>query len=92
MPTVEALIREAHQVLLGAGIHLSPAKISKTCREYLHKVEPTGVSFGDYIGRVVDLSVSERVGLDAMYKRITYADPTGEDAVYEAMQKRGGRP
>lgn len=90
VPTVEALIREAAPMLERAGVPMRPAKLHRVCREYVSRVAGRGPTFGDYLANAVALGAHERRRFDALYYRLTYADPTGEAAARRADRRGGG--
>ncbi|MGN7247095.1 hypothetical protein ACTHQ1_05090 [Janibacter anophelis] len=89
MPTVEQLIRETHAALEQTGVSLSPSKVTRTCRDYVNTVAGKGVSFGEFLANVVSLDALERRVFDAVYYRLTHADPTGETAARNVDRERG---
>lgn len=91
VPTVEALIRETHAALAQAGIRMSHSKVTRTCRDYVNLVADKGVRFGTFLSNVVTIDAEQRNEFDAVYYRLTYADPTGETAVRNVDRRGGGR-
>lgn len=90
LPSVELLIRETHAALGRSGVRLSPSKVSRLCRDYVNIVAGKGVSFGVYLANAVALDAAQRRTFDAVYYRLTYADPTGEAAVRNLARRGGG--
>ncbi|WP_374928599.1 hypothetical protein [Kytococcus sedentarius] len=89
VPSVESLIRETAALLNNAGVDMRPIKLHRLCREYVTRVQGR-VSFGAYLANAVALSTERRNQADALYYRLTYADPTGEHATNRAMHRGGG--
>ena len=80
-PDVEALVRHAHDALRAAHVAVSPAKVSRLCRQYARTVAPHGVSFSSWFVSQVAAHGAARETLGAeLYKRISYRDDTGEQA------------
>jgi len=84
-PAVETLIRETHAAIERTGVRLSPSMVVRLCRDYVNLVAGKGVPFGAYLANAVLLNASQRRAFDAVYYRLTYADPTGESAVRNVM-------
>lgn len=79
--TVETLVREAGRVLASRGVSVSRSKVSSLVRAYLHKAQPGGHSFADYIAANVPMHAAQRQRVAEDLRRvISYADPTGETA------------
>lgn len=85
---MEALIRETHALLINTTVSLSPSKVTRLCRDYVHKVANKGIPFGYFLANSVALDADQRRAFDAVYYRLSYADPTGETAVRNIS--RGG--
>lgn len=90
VPTVEALLRETHAVLAASSVRLSPSKVARLCRDYVNLVAGKGVPFGAYLANAVMLDRDQRRTFDALYYRLSHADPTGETAVRNVDRERGG--
>ncbi|SNC71561.1 hypothetical protein SAMN05445756_1538 [Kytococcus aerolatus] len=90
VPGVESLIREAAALLQNAGMPVRPAKLHKLCRTYVNRVAGRGPSFGDFLANSIAMQAHEARRFDALYYRLTYADPTGETAARRADRRGGG--
>lgn len=49
----ETLIRHAHQFMATNGVSMSPSKVTRLVREYLHKVAPRNIPFEEYLHNAV---------------------------------------
>lgn len=78
--TVEQLVRETHALLEGTAVRMSPSKVSRLCRDYVNVVAPKGVPFSVYLANAVTLNAEQARAFDALYYRLSHADPTGERA------------
>lgn len=91
--SAESLIRDAHLALNNAGVHMSPSKVSRLVRQFKHRVEANGYSFGEFLANAVVMNAEQRRCLLAnpdIARVISYADPTGEVAVARVMLAGGG--
>lgn len=86
--SVETLIRHTHAAIERSGVRLSPSKVARSCRDYVNLVAGKGVSFGEYLANIVALNADQRRRFDAVYYRLTYADPTGELASRNVDRER----
>lgn len=85
--SVETLVRVAYDACDAVGIRVSPSKLSKLIRFYARNIQPRGIDFVPWLGEQVAASGMPRTKLTAeLYKRLTYADPTGEEAVHRASR------
>lgn len=90
----EELKSTLRAVLERQGIEWGPNKVNRHVVRYLEQVAPKGVGFFDHTVNVLALSVDRRRGLLAdpsLARVISYADPTGETAVRNVLQKKGRR-
>lgn len=88
-PSVETLIRHAHDALAAAHVSVSPAKVSRLCRQYVRAVAPHGVAFVPWFVSQVAAHGAARETLTAdLYKRISYRDETGETAASNVDKAR----
>ena len=88
-PSVETLIRHAHDALAAANVPVSPAKVSRLCRQYVRTVAPHGIAFTSWFVSQVAAYGAARETLTAdLYKRISYRDETGETAARNVDKAR----
>jgi|GEM_PF-2695873 len=88
-PSVETLVRHAHDALAAAHVPVSPAKVSRLCRQYVRTVAPHGVAFTSWFVSQVAAHGAAREVLSAdLYKRIAYRDETGETAASNVDKTR----
>lgn len=81
VPTVEQMVRHAQDACHAAGVHVSPSKVSKLARFYVREVAPRGhVSFSTWFVSQVAHGAHREMLSAELYRRFTYADPTGEQA------------
>jgi hypothetical protein len=83
--SAEDLIKAAHMLLDEYEINLSPSKVSRMVRTYKHQVERNGFPFVDFLVNQISLSMDQRRAYQDKALVITYADPTGEDAVHNVL-------
>ncbi|BDY31388.1 hypothetical protein hbim_05340 [Mycolicibacterium mageritense] len=90
-------LKHAHDLLAEWGVSLSSGKVRGLVREYLHKVQPRGIQFEDYLrNAVVDAGethirrVAGRVlNVEAKGRVIAHNDqPTGETATWNVFTER----
>ena len=82
--TPETLAREAYSVLASCGIAASRSKVSRIVRDYMRNVAGNGHPFGAYLLNTLQLTAQRRAALTNhpdWARVISYADPTGEQAV-----------
>ena len=79
--SAEDLIKAAHKLLAEYEVSMSPSKVTRIVRTYKHHVEQNGFSFVDFLVNQVGISMNKRWADLNTARVITYADPTGEDAV-----------
>lgn len=91
VPTVEALLRETHALVANLSVRMSPSNITRLVRDYTNLVAGKGVPFGTYLANAVALHADQRHAFDALYYRLSHADPTGEAAARNVDRERGGR-
>lgn len=87
-PSKADLVRDAHRLLTNCGVTKSPSWVSKTASIYLRDVTDNGVPFGAYLLNRVCLSADQRrqaMNDPEMASILTYADTTGEGAVWRVM-------
>lgn len=88
-PSIETLIRHAHDALAAAHVSVSPAKVSRLCRQYVRTVAPHGIAFTSWFVSQVAAHGAAREVLSAdLYKRIAYRDETGETAASNVDKAR----
>lgn len=88
-PSVETLVRHAHDALAAAHVPVSPAKVSRLCRQYARTVAPHGVAFASwFVSQVAAAGAPREVLTAELYRRITHADPTGEAAARNVDRAR----
>ena len=88
-PSVETLIRHAHDALAAAHVSVSPAKVSRLCRQYVRTVAPHGIAFTSWFVSQVAAHGAARETLTAdLYRRISYRDETGETAARNVDKAR----
>ena len=88
-PSVETLIRHAHDALAAAHVPVSPAKVSRLCRQYVRTVAPHGVAFTSwFVSQVAAYGAARDVLTADLYKRISYRDETGEKAASNVDKTR----
>lgn len=89
-PSVETLVRHAHDALATAHVPVSPAKVSRLCRQYVRTVAPHGVAFVPWlVAQIGSIGAPARETLSAdLYKRIAYRDETGETAASNVDKAR----
>lgn len=80
VPNVETLIRDTHTTLNKFGVRLSPSKVTRACRDYVNLIAGKGPTFGQYLANIVRLDQEQARAVNSAYRRLTYADPTGETA------------
>ena len=91
--SAETLIRDAHTALSNAGIGMSPSKVSRIVRQFKHRVEANGFTFGQFLANAVVMNAEQRrrvLADPAIARVISYADPTGEAAVANVIRANGG--
>lgn len=69
---------------------MSPSKVSRLVREFKHRVEKNGFPFEAFLVNTVQLTEQQRRQIAAnpdVARVISYADPTGETAVNNAMRR-----
>lgn len=86
--TVEQAIRDAHGILAGAGVRLSPSKVARLARDFIRKAPP--LSFATYLTRNTGTSLGSIPYAPGNRHRIMWADPTGDTAVQNVMQQAVG--
>lgn len=86
---MEDLLRETRGVLAASSVRMSPSKVSRLCRDYVNLVAGKGVPFGAYLANAVVLDTDQRRTFDALYYRLSHADPTGEAAARNVDRERG---
>jgi len=87
--TSETLAREAFSVLSGCGIAASRSKVSRIVRDYLRHVAGNGYPFEAFLVNALQLSAERRAALTNhpdWARVISYADPTGEQAVNQVLR------
>ena len=80
----EGLAREAGRLLAACGVERPRAWVSRTVREYTHRVSATGYPFGAYLLNRVELNAEQRTAAltnSELRYLLDHADPTGEEAV-----------
>jgi hypothetical protein len=88
----EDLIRDAHVILANCGVPMGTQRVTRLVRQFQSRVERNGFAFFDFLANSVQLdSATRRRALaDPDIQRvISYADPTGEQAVNNV--RRGTR-
>jgi hypothetical protein len=85
--SAEDLIKAAHMLLEEYEISMSPSKVSRIVRTYKHQVERNGFPFVDFLVNAVDISMHQRRADPNKARVISYADPTGEDAVHNVLSE-----
>lgn len=89
LPSVEQLVRVAHEALDAANCPVGPAKINKLVRRYVREVAPYGVEFGSWLAANVGATAERRATISAAaYKHISYRDDTGEEAAHNVDKAR----
>lgn len=69
---------------------MSPSKVSRMVREFKNRVEKNGFPFEAFLVNTVQLTEQQRRQVAAnpdVARVISYADPTGETAVNNAMRR-----
>jgi hypothetical protein len=87
--SAEALIKHAQKLLCSSGIEMSPSKVSRLVREFRHRVEIEGFSFGAFLLNTVQMTAEQRrraLANPEIARVISYADPTGERAVNNVLR------
>lgn len=88
-PSVETLIRHAHDAPAAAHVPVSPAKVSRLCRQYVRTVAPHGIAFTSwFVSQVAAYGAARDVLTADLYKRISYRDETGETAASNVDKAR----
>lgn len=92
--SAETLIRHAHKLLRNCGVQMSPSKVSRLVRDFKRRVEQNGFPFEAFLVNAVQVTAEQRRALladPAIARVISYADPTGERAVSNAMRAGDAR-
>jgi hypothetical protein len=90
--STEEKLKAAHLVLVNSGIRLAPSKVSRIVRDYERNVDANGFGFFRFLANAVQLSAEQqRAALSNpdVAKAISYADPTGEQAVHNVLLGSG---
>lgn len=90
-PELEQHKSLARLILSNAGIDYGPNRINRLVVRFAGRVERNGWAFLDYIANVVQLDAQTKARLLAdpdIARAISYADPTGEQAVHNVMRSR----
>lgn len=89
--SVQTRIVEAHAILDACDVHRSPSWVARTVRDYVAS-NLTGMPFGLFLAARMELNDAQKRRLaeraDLRYL-LSYADPTGENAVRHVMKERG---
>lgn len=59
---------------------MSPGKVIRLCRDYAHKVAPTGLSFARWIANNIEMTGVQRQSVEDTLMKWIYPDPTGDAA------------
>ena len=88
---VEKLIRVAHESLQESGKSMGCTKVTRLCRFYARSIAPTRhQGFVPWFMGQLDVSPQDNRAISAsMYRRLGYADPTGEEATRNVMREGG---
>lgn len=91
MSAEERYNRVANAILDATGYALGRSKVRRIVREFTARVERNGFAFFEFFSNalLLDADTRRRALLDPDVARtISYADPTGEDAVRNVMRAR----
>lgn len=84
----DQLIKIAHATLADCGIEMSPSKVSRLVRQFQGRVQHNGWAFFEFFANALLLTAEQRRRATAnpdVVRVISYADPTGEQAVHNIM-------